>query len=420
MAREITQTSFFDHSPYSNVYYAAQIPIEYFLADVLLRHDVSRVVWASDAYAFRRRFELADQQGGEFDNIAPSNLNFPFINYWYAEGFWKPDDRPYVGNPQQILRGLWWEGLPSFMRSMAVKSTFSAIAYYSRDDDARLAYELLMWEYMPKGPIQLATTVQWKNQDIQVPAFLTLESIDFNPQFTEVDWLKTNRVVPIKFTFSMRTYILSYPKQPLATGATSSDEYPAFTRPLIFAAQEDVPLTISEHVLLEFAAAKQWGDLPVDTPDAILNIDMENPPIEYTPQEEATTEAIPENTTADIISGYFQTADLAIKTCTISDITTTGFKISWELLAEELEKLNKITIKVPGQRLKTISDINNITSYTVANLSPNSEYGIIVLFYAISGTIKDFHLTATTLSDAANPVGTPISKKRGNLKGMTF
>ena len=114
MAREFTQASFFDHSTYANVYHAAKIPLEYFLADVLVRADMTRVQWSSDAYAFRRRFELADaQNGGDVASLQASNLNLPFVNYWYENGtFWQPDDRPFAVNSQQMLRGQWQKACP--------------------------------------------------------------------------------------------------------------------------------------------------------------------------------------------------------------------------------------------------------------------------------------------------------------------
>jgi hypothetical protein len=427
MAREFIQSTFFDHSVHSNSYYAAQFVIEQFLADVLMRSDASRIVWASEPYMFRRRFELSDSQGGEFGTIKPTSLNFPFANYWYDSGFWVPDDRPFAVQTKQILFGLWDETLPAYMRSIPVKTSFSINALYNRDDDARLAYELLMWEYLPRGPIQLATKLRWRDVDVPIPVYITIEDIAFNPQYNETDWLKTHRIVPLKFKITARTYMVGYPKQsklsfdaidaPQQPSADSSELIsPPFNRAI--AQLDDNNIYITEQVILEFAAAKQWVDVDVlsvfeeeDVPE-IATDSSPNPIDDYVAEVK--------DVTMDIVTGYFSAAeDIIINTCFADIIGMTSFRLNWVIRTEDLQNISYIKIVVPGQSPVIIED-KSITSYVIAGLQPSSEYGVVLLLYGEGDTIRDFHLTVTTLDDPNNPVGAPLRKRLGRLRGMEW
>ncbi len=411
MAREFTQTSFFDMSQWSNVYYAAQFVIEQFLADVLMRSDLTRIVYASDAYSFRRRFELSDSQGGDFDLIKPTGLNFPFANYWY-DGFWTPDDRPFAIQTKQLLYGLWDESLPSYLRTMAVKASFPVTVLYNRDDDARLAYELLMWEYLPRGPIQLATKLRWKDVDLAIPVYITIEDIVFNPTYNETDWLKTHRIVPIRFKITARTYTIGYPRQTRLPFNTV--EYPdnvidpPFNKGTVDFDGDSVSIT--EEVILEFAAAKQWvsedilvtegGDLVTDSGDDFI--------------------ADVVDVTTDIVTGYLTAGEeITINAVTADDITMDSFLLNWTIKAEDIPNIAYIKIVVPGQPPIIIED-TSITSYLITGLQPSSEYGVILLFYGQGDIIRDFHLTVTTLEDPDNPVKVPLRRRLGKLKGMEW
>lgn len=430
MAREFEQSRFFDVSQWQNVYYAAQIQLEYYLADVLMRSDLSRVQWSSDAYAFRRRFELADStNGGNLEAIQPSSLNLPFVNYWYENGkFWEPDDRPFAVNSQQILKGEWHEGMPARLYAIAVKTPIVGTVYYSSDTDARLAYERLLWERQPKGPIQLSTSVKWKGVDLGIPVFLTIESVNFNPKFTEIDWLKTQRMFPMQFVVTLRTYTVYYPQQTSLANLSPNRPMPPYsTGTRGDGAGGDDQVYITESVLLNFASKKQWGtlgdsegvvdmstieDITPPGPTTDLEDDAGNP-VQY--ESQTINDA-----TVDIATGYFTAAtDVYINECVVdpATITQTGFTINWVIRKAELQYLSDVTIYIPGQSPIKITD-ERIKQQAITGVYPNSEYHVIVLFHSTNGSAKDFHLTVTTANDPANP--TPLKKRRGQLKGMSW
>jgi hypothetical protein len=411
MAREFAQSKFFDHSRYTNVYYASQIPLEYFIANVLLRGDLSRVVFTSDDMIFRRRFQTADaQNGGNINDITPSSLNFPFAGYWY-NGFWTPDDRIYSVQPMQMIRGTWEAGLPDYLRAMAVKNTFDVTALYARDDDARLAYEALLWEKIPKGPVQFSTRIKWKDVDLLMPTFFTIEDITFNDQYKEGDWLKQQRIIPFKFSITCRTYSIYMPAQ-LDVEGWQRDRAPYSTGAIN---TETVPISITEEVILQFAASKGWGTLTEEFAteyDAFPVDDPDDPDEEDTPYE----------LIQEVTDGYFaggKRLDILSFEVDPASITDTSCTITWEINPDDIIDFQSLKILIPGQDPIFIDD-PAITSYTIDRVFPSSEYHIVGLFASKFDTITDFHITCTTLEDPNNPVGTPLVKRRGRLKGMTW
>lgn len=422
MAREFEQKSYFDHKTYSNVYYAAQIVVERFMSHILTRGDLSRVVWASDAYAFRKRHELVSQEvkgpfNGSYD---ASKLDFPFVNYYYDLGtFWEPDDRPAAQQTSQIKKGLISAGLPDYMRTLPVKTTFTATAMYQRDDDARLAHEILMWEYLPKGPIVFYTTIQWRQTPIAVPVVITLDQPQFNPQFNETDWLKTHRIYPIKFSFTVRTYTLDYPIQSLLEGSRLAPFRSGRAADML--PEEDVVIT--EDVVLNFLADKGFGALPDgdawDELGAENNQDLlEHDPFTEEEQESLTSDVNP--VSVELLEGYFDDANQgsALPEAIVSNVTSTSFQL--KLNYDETYELARYRILVPGRSPVTKDATTDPTLTTFEDLYPSSEYNITIVYFYKTGGSKMFQLTVITEVDENNDVATPVTKKLGKLKGYTW
>jgi len=425
MAQEFTQSFFFDQSTYSDTYNAAKIPLEYFLAETLLRGDLSRIAWTSTDMAFRRRMELNDTENGVnfTSEYKPTSLGFPFLSYWYTPGeFWEPDDRPASQSAAMMTRGLWEQGLPTYMRAMAVKTTFEATAYYDSDQDARVAYNKLLWETNPKGPIQFASSVSWRNVEVAVPSFFTIETPSFNPEYKEGDWLKKQRIFPVAMKITLRTYAIHYPHQlSLKTG-----KYPEIaTYGTGIATDVDHQLSITERVLLAFAEEKAWID-SATTGNADPITDLSGAPetlADALIPSQPITDSSGNVLLGDIAQAYFEaTRDITINEVLIdpASITPTSFTINWVIRQADISFVSKITIAVPGRDPIVITDMAT-TSYTVTDLYNYSDYGVVIMFYSANGSIKDVHLSVKTLPEPGNAqVTKPRRRRLGLLKGQTL
>jgi hypothetical protein len=373
---EYFSNGFYDKSKWTNSYYAVMICLEKYIAANIFRGDVSRVFFASDSYSFRRRYELTDSSQA-YENIKASSLQFPFCNYWYS-GSWDYDDRSASVQTPQIMFGSLEDGASKKLRAIAVKSQFSSTFYFNRDDDARLAYEYLMWDRSPSRIIRLAESLEWDGQKILLPVYVTVDNLDFNSQFTENDWLKNNRIVPIKMSFTVRSYII-YPEaqEKLSSGGVDS-----------ILRDDPASLYVTEQVLLDFFATK----------DLETNQDI------Y----------------ADMVEAYFDPDyDITIDSTTLSNIVYNGFDISWSVTdtGDVASALDYVKIIVSGNPVVVVPGTQ--FSYHFTGLTENTSYNVTLLFYLKSGKIYDRHLTLTTANDAStNPKD--IGPIKGTLKGLTF
>jgi hypothetical protein len=219
---KLSATQYYVHNSYVNVYYYVYKFLENWIAENIFRNDSSRVFLASDGYAFRRRFELTDTSKN-YDDLEFSSLRLPFANYFPQNNGWVPDDRLAGKNAPLAYLGI-YEG-DTKIRATSSTMNIPVTFWFDREDDARLAYEILYFKSFneiynsTKVPYGRNNTLQNDNLShsssiLELPVNFKIESLQFNPSFTETDWLKRQRVFPIKVSFKVRTFAILPPKQP--------------------------------------------------------------------------------------------------------------------------------------------------------------------------------------------------------------
>lgn len=219
---KLSATQYYVHNSYVNVYYYVYKYLESWIARNVFRNDTSRVFLASDGYAFRRRFELTDTSKN-YEDLEFSSLRLPFANYFPQNSGWVADTRIAGKNASLTYLGI-YDG-DTKVRASSSTITIPTTFWFDREDDARLAYEILYFKSFTeiynstKVPYGRNTTL--KNDNIShssnilgVPVNFTIDNLQFNPSFTETDWLKRQRVFVIKVTFNVRTYAIYPPAQP--------------------------------------------------------------------------------------------------------------------------------------------------------------------------------------------------------------
>lgn len=213
---------YYVHNSFVNVYYYVYKFLEKWIANNVFRGDMSRVFMASDGYAFRRRFELTDMSTS-YEDLEFSSLRFPFANYFAQNNGWVTDDRIAAKNAALTYLGI-YEGNTKIKASASVISV-PVTFWFDREDDARLAYEILYFKSyneqynstkVPYGRNNTLgdSNISQSSSILDLPINFNIKSLQFNPQFAETDWLKKQRVFPIKVTFDVRTFALYPPKQP--------------------------------------------------------------------------------------------------------------------------------------------------------------------------------------------------------------
>lgn len=337
MVVETLAKQFYKHDAYVASRYALYIALERWLAGVVFRSDSTRIFLASDDYAFRRRFELTDTSQA-YDQVQASSLQFPFANYWPGNDGWKPDTREAANTAALVVSGI--SDRTRMLRAMAVTSDITCTFYFDREDDARLAYEFLLWKSFREQ--FMYTTVQWKDEILNLPLNIKIQDLTFNPSYKESDWLKEQRIFTIQARLELRSHIPQPPEQPVY----SSD----------ISVSDDEKYTLTEQVILEMLSeTKILNELEIDT---LFN---QNP---------------------TILVNQFGVASL----------TYNMARISWSIETPDYES---VTLLVTGRDPVLITD-PLITEHTFRKLEENSTYVVTLQVRDKKGASKVVSLKLTT------------------------
>lgn len=343
MEIETLAKQFYKHDAYTASYYALYVALERWLADVVFRKDITRIFLASDEYAFRRRFELTDTSEN-YNNIQASSLQFPFANYWPQNDGWKPDERAAANTAALVVSGV--SERTRMLRAMAVTCDIGCTYYFDREDDARMAYELLLWAAFRER--YMATDVQWKDEILDIPLNIKIQDLTFNPDRKETDWLKEQRIYTISARIELRSHIPQPPAQP------------EYTSDIVV--EDDERFMLTERVVLDMLSeSKILSTLEVDT---LFN---QNPTI-------------------------------VINQFSIAGSTHNSARVYWDVESPDLQT---IKLSIPGKNTVTIEDLTT-TDYTFRGLSENSTYIVTIELIDRLGASKVASIKFTTpLSPAA-------------------
>ncbi len=337
MAIETPPKQFYKHDAYTACHYALYIALEQWLSDTVFRKDITRVFLASDEYAFRRRFELTDTSEN-YNDVQASSLHFPFANYWPLNAGWKPDERAAANTAAMVIKGT--SERTRMLRAMAVTCDIGATFYFDREEDARLAYELLLWAAFRER--FMYTTVQWKQEILGIPLNVKLQDLSFNPDRTESDWLKEQRVFTISARIELRSHIPQPPEQPEYTSDIAIDS--------------DERYTLTERVILNMLSeGKLLSELEIDT---LFN---QNPEI--------------------VINQYG-----------VASTTHNSARVTWDVSAPDIDF---IQLLVPGRDPVIISDVA-IRDYTFRGLEQDSTYVVTIQIMDKNGVSKSSSIKFTT------------------------
>lgn len=426
MAREEIEHSYYGESvsnKWIDIHLSVKCCIEKFLAELLFKNDYSRVLYSQADIALRRRIETLDKgKTGEellINKFQPISLGLPFASYC-QDGDWEADDRPYAQNTSGAVLGIYDMNLYRRLRILPCKAKYKANLYFSRRDDARVAQQLLYWEQEPKHPVWIYSTFKWKDHLIAIPAFLNIESINTSPNWEERKFLESQRIFPVEVDFTVRSY------QVIIPNINNIVKLPY--RFQNYNVDEGDNMYITEETLLEFTVEKWDVDDNVEKVD-LSNIDLNANARKYFADDNYTqnqlkvlAKSLPNNTTADIIRGYFnETTEVNLNSFLYYEptSTTTSAVIKYAVKPADYKYFQKITFVVPGKEPIEITDCKQ-KEVVINNLHPNSIYDCVILTYSTTGTVTTFNLSFTTKADKNDTAPTPekINAKIPGLVGM--
>lgn len=339
---EIASGSFYTLQGHVRGYYQFYLVLERWLADVVFREDISRVFLASDNLAFRRRFEITDTSVA-YENLQTSSLQFPFANYT-INGGWQPDSRSGTNPAARVFLGL--SARTRILRSMAVEGTLDVTFYFDREDEARWAYERLLFrsyrEYFFK------VQQYWFEEQIEIPVFLKVQNLQYAPNFDQAAWLQENRIFTIRATMRARSTVVEPPPQS------------AFTQGLIPVENTELyPLT--QEVISEL---RNTNNLLNSI--SITSLFEENPAITVN--------------------------QFGVVTSTVSNVI-----VSWDIEASPGTNITQYVLELSNGERVTLDP--TVSTYSFNNLTPGSTYIANLTAFSDTGPAKVIPLQFTTQVD---------------------
>lgn len=424
---EYQQAQYYNKDKFVNIHTCSKMSMEYFLSKLLFKGDLKRVLYSTLDYTFRKRLETVDTENGKDEN---TNINFVSLQLPYASycqsSLWEPDDRMASVQASEMCVGYYDKITFSRLRAMAVKSTYKSTVFFGRDDDARVAYQLLSWEQNPKSPVMMYNLVTWHGAKLVIPTFFTIENIEYNPDFKQSDWLTKSRIIPINIEFTVRSYTVRIPhvdkaiQLPMKFGNQFGDSFDEDT---------DTNPTIVQEAILQFALEKGFG---LDTtpseqvPDTIGALTPKYfTPDKLSDDEKASLTRTVNEYTTDIIKGYFnEGTDVALNAFKINPArsTPTSLCLQFSIKPADFKFFDKMRILVPSRPEIIVTDCTQ-KEVMIPDLYPDSEYHLTILTYSTSGNIRTFKLTGKTPDSPDNMAPTiekPSKVFNGSLVGLEW
>jgi hypothetical protein len=433
MATEYEAKTYYDHSNIIDPHQCCSLAVEQFLADTVLKKDKTRIVYSTDDMCFRKRIENLDKKGFDEKTFSPNviltSLDLPFASY-YQSSNWEPDDRDYSVRADQMVVGQYDTVTYNYLRSKAVKSTYSIKLFFSRDDDAREAYQALGWEQKPDQPIWMYSTVKWYGAYLLIPCFFTIDKIEYNPGYKESDWLEKSRIIVINVEGTMRSYEI------LNLNAGGSDLPYKFQDLYKHAYHDFGESVLTEKVQLNFMAEKQYVNSSKTSSSVLTDLSDSAKVEDYISDlaksslddvTDYSDNYIKDGLTTDVLSSYFnEKTDVTLNALKINEEATTSdtLVLNVKIKPADVKFFQKMVIVIPGHDDITITDANtNIIKIT--GLEARSEYHLTILLFSNRGNISTLRITGTTKesveNQAPNPNETTAAKKKyPRLIGYTF
>lgn len=420
---EFINKSYYDSSSkkFIDIHRSHQASIEWFIAKLLFKDDLKRVVYGTQDNIFRKRIESLDTGKNDTAPLKRESLDLPFAGY-FQSGDVEPDDRPAAVNAGQAVDGIYYPDEDRTMRSLAVMYHYKVICFFESLENVRIAQQLLFWEKEPKSPIWLYSNVVWRNTVISVPTNLTIESITTHPDYKETDWLIKNRIFPVEIDITIRSYQL------LINNVDKIIQLPIRFANYkdLYEEDEESSSIITEEVVLNWAAQK--FDLNMNPDD----VDTEKEDYKlYSPlfvEKELTVPEVaescvkvPNEYTTDVIRGYWQTDTSCVLNAYMYDelkSTPEKARIAFRVKPSTFKYFDRLTLYIPTKEKVTVTDCHATEAY-IDGLYPNSEYKLTLSLHALDGTIANYFIKFKTKNSESNEAPQPekINKVNG-LVGM--
>lgn len=170
--------------------YACDLKVEEHLANLFFNDDLNRIIYSSNAYAFRKR---SNQNAG--------NLSLPFLNYRltsYERG------ARFRWNATSYTEGVYIDELQLKIKYAPILLTYECSVWYNRDDE--LKYAIAQANFDADIKTNITPTVLIDSTEMPFNALWSYSNNTYEPEYNEKDWLEKNRIHSAKLDFTLDTF----------------------------------------------------------------------------------------------------------------------------------------------------------------------------------------------------------------------
>lgn len=176
-----------------NSVYALDLSIIEFVSNLLLDGDQTRMIYSSNQFAPRKRASTQKN----------NNLNFPFINFRLKPGGYNHTvERNWRSHPTTI-RGLYLPGVSEKVKVAPITLQYEATLFLHYDIDGQYARHAAIFDEARETLVNYELEVD--GEEVKMIGVFDY-NIDWNPEFTEQDWLQKNKITTMRLDFEVQTF----------------------------------------------------------------------------------------------------------------------------------------------------------------------------------------------------------------------
>lgn len=195
--------SYYNTKNFLNNYLSSIIAIDNYFQIYMFPNDPSRIIYATNDFAFRQRLRTQSKEDTT-SAFQVNSLDMPFFNFAITD-ISSNTDRRLKNNQLEKLGVMDW-ALKKKIRATPLKIDFEGTFFSSEEIDLQYLFYNLQFDDAVETTIK--PKIQIGEEIYENYAYLAYNSINYNPTYTEKDWLEQNRIRTIGIDFSLSTYLI--------------------------------------------------------------------------------------------------------------------------------------------------------------------------------------------------------------------
>ena len=207
-----THPIYYDLSNYANSILALEMSIYSYLSKKLFYkngvYEKNRIIYSTTAYALRKRAsgEEVNVENSEYiTNYNNTNdLRLPFANFKISNIVPK-GDRSWF-NTRNVEAGLYIEEISKKVKTIPITITYDSSYFCKKNIELNYAYTRLIMDNITETMLNYSVSIN--NLDVQIPAIINFNGLQYNPTYTEQDWLNQNKINSMAMGFEILTFFV--------------------------------------------------------------------------------------------------------------------------------------------------------------------------------------------------------------------